>query len=85
MRAVSAEFQVVAYAGYQGEQEPRYLVRGDERVAVEIRSRWREPDAQCFRVAAGGREYLLRCRLPELEWTLVSAPPCTTTTTPTPC
>jgi len=67
---VSAEFHVVAYAGYQAEQEPLFLVRGDERVAVEIRDRWREPDARCFRVDAGGEGYLLRCRLPELEWTV---------------
>ena len=48
-KAMSAEFQVVAYAGYQGEQEPLFLVRGDERLGVEIRGRWREPDARCFR------------------------------------
>ena len=71
-KAMSAEFQVVAYAGYQGEQEPLFLVRGDERLGVEIRGRWREPDARCFRVDAGGRVYLLRCRLPELEWIVES-------------
>ena len=61
---------VVAYSGYQGEQEPRFLVIGGERLALEIRDRWREPEARCFRVTAGGRDYLLRCRLPELEWTV---------------
>lgn len=71
---MSGDFQVVAYAGYQAEQEPLFLVRGDERLAVEIRDRWREPDARCFRVDAGGREYLLRYRLPELEWTVEESP-----------
>lgn len=71
---MSAGFQVIAYAGYQGEQEPRYLVRGGARLAVEIRERWREPDARFFRVSGGGKEYVLRCGLPELEWTVSSTP-----------
>lgn len=64
--------RVVAYSGYQGEQEPRFLVDGADRVELEIRRRWLEPDARCFRVRGGGGEYLLRCRLPELEWTIES-------------
>lgn len=62
--------QVVAYSGYQGEQEPRTLViEGQRHDIVTIDDRWREPDARYFRVrTADGRRYVLRCALDGLTW-----------------
>ncbi len=63
-------YRVIAYSGYQGEQEPRWLLVDCERLALEIRRRWLEPGARCFEAVAEGCVYRLRCRLPELEWTV---------------
>ncbi|MCP4664556.1 MAG: hypothetical protein GY856_54925 [bacterium] len=71
---MSHPIQVVAYSGYQGEQEPRALVVGGHRhEVVEIDDRWLEPDARYFkvRVADGGR-YVLRCALDGLNWSVGS-------------
>jgi hypothetical protein len=64
------DVEVVAYAGYRGEQEPRALIVGGERIEVaEIVDRWLEPRARCFRVrTADGAVHRLRYDLDELCW-----------------
>ncbi len=64
---------VVAYSGYQGEQEPRALVIGGRRYeVVAIDDRWLEPAARVFKVrVAGGGRYVLRCALDGLNWSVV--------------
>ncbi len=66
-------FRVIAYSGYHGEQEPRALIVGGQRLeVVEIRDRWYDPRARHFRVqASDGRDYLLRYDLEELGWSRV--------------
>ncbi len=65
-------FRVLAYSGYQGEQEPREIVMEGRRVAVrEIEDRWVEPRARYFKVRAeNGVAYLLRFDLGERCWSL---------------
>jgi hypothetical protein len=64
---------VVAYAGYQGEQEPRALVLDGVRLDVlDIADRWYDPAGRYFKVrASDGRLHLLRCDAETLEWSLV--------------
>ena len=66
-------FRVVAYCGYQGEQEPRGLVVEGERLdVVAIQDRWYDPRARYFRVKASDeRYYLLRYDLDELSWSRI--------------
>ena len=54
--------EVIAYAGYVGEQEPRAVVLEGRRLAVErIERRWRDPDADRFEVRLeDGRRLELR-------------------------
>ncbi len=65
--------EVVAYAGYRGEQEPRALVLDGERVKVaEVRRRWRGPDGRYFDVRlADDRRLLLRCGGEDRSWSRV--------------
>lgn len=65
--------KVIAYAGYQGEQEPRALVvDGEQFEVIGIDDRWHDPDARYFKVAASdGRMYLVRCDAQDLTWSLV--------------
>ncbi len=73
-RVTDAEdFRVLAYSGYQGEQEPRALIVDGERLdVVAIEDRWYDPQARYFRVkASDGRSYLLRYDLDELSWSRV--------------
>ncbi len=68
--------EVVAYSGYQGEQEPRALIISGERLdVVAIVDRWYDPEARYFRVqASDGRGYLLRYDLEERAWSRVGRP-----------
>lgn len=65
--------QVIAYAGYQGEQEPRAIVIDGERLEVlGIADRWYDPTGRYFKVrASDGRLYLVRCDAETLDWDLV--------------
>ena len=50
------QLEVIAYAGYRGEQEPRAVVIDGERLEIEeIRRRWREPDGRYFEVRLADR------------------------------
>ena len=65
--------RVECYAGYQGDEEPRALHLGDERrTVVAIAARWREPDADLFRVRADdGHVYVLRHDREDDGWEIV--------------
>jgi|MudIll2142460700_1097286.scaffolds.fasta_scaffold270347_2 hypothetical protein len=54
--------EVIAYAGYRGEQEPRAVVLESRRMTVDrIERRWREAEADMFEVRlADGRRLELR-------------------------
>ena len=53
--------EVIAYAGYRGEQEPRAVVLDGRRQPVsEIKRRWRSPDGRYFEIEVAGRRLLLR-------------------------
>jgi hypothetical protein len=65
--------EVIAYAGYRGEQEPRALIVDGVRLEVlGIDDRWHDPAATYFKVAASdGRVYLIRCDAVDSSWSLV--------------
>lgn len=65
--------EVIAYAGYQGEQEPRVLVIEGARLDVlGIVDRWYDPTGKYFKVrASDGLLYLLRCDADTLAWSIV--------------
>ncbi len=69
----SEHFNVIAYAGYQGEQEPRVIVVEGERFdVIGIDDRWHDPAATYFKVAAAdGRVYLVRRDAEDASWSLV--------------
>lgn len=69
-RSLEEPIQVIAYCGYQGEQEPRAVILAGERHAVTaVDDRWIEPGSRCFRVRIrGGRRLLLRYDLGSLTW-----------------
>ena len=70
---MTVSIEVVAYAGYQGEQEPRALVVDGQRLDVlGVADRWYDPEARYFKVrASDGAVYLLRCDAETLDWSLV--------------
>jgi hypothetical protein len=67
------DIEVIAYSGYQGEQEPRALIYEKERLDVlGIADRWYDPKGSYFKVrASDGAQYLLRCDAESRAWTLV--------------
>lgn len=67
--------QVITYAGYRGEQEPRALILGGTRYDVlGIDDRWHDPRGRYFRVAVDdGRVYLLRCEAAHATWSIVNS------------
>jgi hypothetical protein len=70
---MATPLKVVAYAGYQGEQEPRAFHFDGVRLEVlDIADRWYDPAGRYFKVrASDGALYLLRCDAESLEWQLV--------------
>jgi hypothetical protein len=67
--------RVECYAGYQGDQEPRaFHLGGERRTVAQIAARWREPEADLFRVRADdGHTYLLRRDRETGTWELVDS------------
>ncbi len=70
---MSRSIEVVAYAGYRGEQEPRAVVIDGERRRVrDVKRRWRSPDGCYFDVElAGGRRLVLRQDDGDPGWSLL--------------
>ena len=70
---MAVPIRVIAYSGYQGEQEPRALEHDGERLEVlGIADRWYDPAGSYFKVrASDGAVYLLRCDVASREWSLV--------------
>ena len=67
--------RVECYAGYQRDQEPRaFHVDGARRAVSEVAARWRDPDADFFRVRADdGHTYLLRHDRDADTWEVVES------------
>ena len=65
--------EVIAYAGYRGEQEPRALVVDGRRLEVaEVRRRWIAPDGRFFEVRlADRRTFVLRLAEEDSSWSIV--------------
>lgn len=66
-------YTVESYSGYRGDETPLRFVWDGRKVAVRrIARRWREPDAECFRVIGddglvyelrlSGDSWVVRCR-----------------------
>jgi len=53
---------VVCYAGYRGEETPRYFYLGERLINIaEVVDRWLAPNHRYFKVrGAAGDEYILR-------------------------
>lgn len=62
MTECMTESTVESYSGYRADETPRRFVWNGRNVAVRrIARRWREPDADCFRVTGDDRlDYELR-------------------------
>ena len=56
------QIRVNCYAGYRGEETPRLIVMGDQRIAVaSIQDRWIAPDHRYFKlVGKDGGLYIIR-------------------------
>lgn len=56
------QIRVVCYAGYRGEETPRYFYLGDRRIEVaEVVDRWLAPDHRYFKIRCPANElYILR-------------------------
>ena len=66
------DFEVVAYSGYQGEQEPRALIiDGTRQEVVAVEDRWYVPGARYFRVRTEGGSHLVRYDLVDFSWSRV--------------
>ncbi len=78
MEIAVSRLKVVAYSGYQAEQEPRALIVDCQRLEVlRIEDRWYEPVASFFRVrTSDGDSSLLRYDHKTREWFRVSEPSC---------
>lgn len=68
----AAGLRVRWYAGHRGEQEPEWLVFGDEAVGVaEILDRWQSPEHRYFKCrGADGDLYLVRHAVGADRWEL---------------
>ncbi|MFC1524072.1 hypothetical protein ACFL6N_04700 [Thermodesulfobacteriota bacterium] len=67
------EIRVVCYAGYRGEETPRYFFLKDRRVEVgEILDRWLAPDHRYFKVIGDdGATYIIRHDIISETWELI--------------
>ena len=55
------EIRVECYAGHRGEQTPRVLILGDDRIAVTEADAWLGPEYRYFKLkGADGNTYLVR-------------------------
>ncbi len=68
----AAALQVICYAGYRGEQEPRKFSLGRQVVeVVEILDRWTAPEHRYFRcLGSDGDTYILRNDEEKDRWEL---------------
>lgn len=65
--------QVDCYAGYRGEESPRRIIMGANRIAVvDIEDRWTGPDHRYFKVVGEDRAvYIIRHDMDAQIWELV--------------
>jgi hypothetical protein len=64
--------RVECYAGYRGEETPRVLWLGPNRIDVrEVRDRWLAPEHRYFKIIGGdGALYIIRHDVVSGEWEL---------------
>ena len=64
--------QVKCYAGYKGEETPRFLKLGESTLEIrEVEDRWYSPGETIFRVVmVSGERYLLRHIAAQDTWML---------------
>ena len=72
MNERSLQIDVACYAGYRGEETPRWLTLGDRRVAVsEVIDCWLDPRHRYFKLRGDdGGIYLVRHDVAEDIWEL---------------
>jgi hypothetical protein len=77
MEKYTGGVRVECYAGYRGEEEPRVVVRGGERLEVtEILDRWLDPNHRYFKVRCrDGSVSMLRHDEASGKWELHCFPP----------
>ena len=65
--------RVECYAGYRGEETPRYLWLGNRKIEVkEVQDRWLAPNHRYFKVLGDDNAvYILRHDSQSWDWTLV--------------
>ena len=65
--------QVECYAGYRGEETPRYIRMATYKIEVkEVVDRWTAPDHRYFKVIGGdGATYIIRHDTATWQWELV--------------
>ena len=68
------DVRVECYAGHRGEQTPRTLILGDQRVAVtEVVDAWLAPEYRYFKLrGADGNAYLVRHDERSNTWELIA-------------
>ena len=56
------QIRVTCYAGYRGEETPRLIVMGDQRIEVaSVQDRWLAPDHRYFKlIGKDGGLYIIR-------------------------
>ena len=67
------QIKVSCYAGYRGEETPRYLELGARRLAVRaILDRWLAPSHRYFKLETeDGARYIIRHDVPTAKWEIV--------------
>lgn len=72
MNERSLQIDVSCYAGYRGDETPKWLMLGDRRVAVsEVIDRWLDPRHRYFKLRGDdGGIYLVRYDVAEDIWEL---------------
>ena len=65
--------RVECYAGYRGEETPRYLWLGNRKIEVkEVQDRWLAPNHRYFKVLGDDNAvYILRHDSQSWDWSLV--------------
>jgi hypothetical protein len=70
------KINVDCYAGYRGEETPRYLQLATQKIAVkQVLDRWLAPDHRYFKIlGADDAIYIIRHDAETWEWELVDGP-----------
>jgi hypothetical protein len=69
----SLNLKVECYAGYRGEERPRYIWMGKRKITVlEVIDRWLAPDHRYFKIKGDdGAIYIIRHDIENWRWELI--------------